>query len=479
MKTAKIVTCWIVCLGCGGGGSASGPDAAGGDAASVDAGETLADATTKSCAGHTADVTDPTTGCARTSCEACPLPAGATALACSTSGECDHVCAPGLHKTATGCGPLALQIAASKSISTHDYTCAVTQQRTVRCWGVLDGPALGTALWDTPAPADVAGLDSVQQLAAGSGHMCAARSDGSVMCWGRNDAGQLGDGSTTSSSTPVAVVGLPAAAKAVSAGAAHSCAVLVTGDVWCWGSNRHFVLGRTTATDSGNPPGPIAYTNPSLTAVSSSAWHNCGLATNGHVLCWGANLSGELGNGVLSETSTPVEVAGIADAVAVVVGGIASSVSIGGTAASGGYSFAVRANGTVAAWGYKNIELGLGQGISRVTEPTTIPGLGAVIELAHGPGHVCATTSDGKAICWGHGEYGKLGAAGLAATNKLLFAPTHMADFGSGISHVAAGRSHTCMVYDAELRCVGNNFSGQLGNGTTSAYSAVPLQVAW
>lgn len=82
-------------------------------------------------------------------------------------------------------------------------------------------------------------------------------------------------------------------------------------------------------------------------------------------------------------------------------------------------------------------------------------------------------------MCWGSGAYGKLGSAGVAATNRILFTPTLMADFGSGIFQIAAGRDHTCMTFDSELRCVGNNFSGQLGVGSTSAYSVVPLPVVW
>ena len=439
-----------------------------------------ADAAAKTCGSAIVDLTDPATGCATASCEPCPLPTGAVATRCASSGACDYTCPPELHEVASGgCGPAALGIAASQAPTTNDFTCAITTDHDVRCWGRLESEQLGMPLWNSLVPKTVAGLANVEQLAAGGSHMCAIVTDGSVWCWGRNDDGQLGDGSTTSSIAPVAVVGLPAAARAISAGTAHACAALVDGDVWCWGSNRNFVLGRTTTDVYGNPPGPIAYTAPDVTALASSRWHNCGLTTTGHVLCWGDNRSGELGTGATSTASTPVEVVGLSDAVAIAAGGIASSVTIDGTPSSGGYSFAVRANGTVLGWGYQNLQLGLGTGIARVPTPTPLPGLGNVAEVAVGQDHVCATTRAGTAMCRGNGSYGKLGAAGLAATNHLLRVPTAMPDFGTDLAHLAAGRNHTCMVADTELRCLGDNGAGQLGDGTQGSSSSVPVRVAW
>ena len=146
---------------------------------------------------------------------------------------------------------------------------------------------------------------------------------------------------------------------------------------------------------------------------------------------------------------------------------------------SGGSSWAVRADGSVVAWGLKNALLGLGSGVDRIFAPTVIPELAGVRSLSHGPDHACANTTDGKAVCWGRGGFGQLGTVGFEAFNRLLFAPTHLPDFGAGIVRIATGRNHTCMVFASEIRCAGANAAGQLGIGTTSSHSVAPVTVVW
>lgn len=471
MKAAFFVLGWTV-LGCG-----SEPGAAP-DAAPIEA-DGSADAAPgdKTCSGQPVELDDPATGCAGASCQACPVPAGASAAICSASGACDYTCPPGLHQTATGCGPAALGIAATNVVFNSDYTCAIAHDRSVRCWGELVGTGL-VQLASSLTPQPMAGLADVQQLAAGGFHVCALTGAGDVSCWGRNDNGQLGDG-TADSATPIAVPGLPAAAKAIAAGFDHTCAALVTGDVWCWGANSNQRLGRTTATTTGNPPGPITFTAPDVVQLAASRWHTCGLRANGHVLCWGANLSGELGIGAFTAPSLPVEVSGISNAIAVAAGGDASSVVADGVTASGGSTWVVRADGSVVAFGLKNPRLGLGQGSTRIHTPTAISQLSGVTAIAIGAEHACALATAGKAFCWGSGAFGKIGTPGFEAANKLLFVPTQIADFGSGISALAAGRNHTCMVKDAELRCAGNNGQGQLGDGTSGNFSVTGVTVSW
>ena len=198
----------------------------------------------------------------------------------------------------------------------------------IRCWGSNFYGQLGNGTTDTSyTPVTVTGISTGIGIATGDVHSCAVLSSGSVQCWGYNDAGQLGIGTTVNrSSTPVTVTGI-STAIAVSAGQQYSCAVLSSGSVQCWGSNNYGQLGNGTAVNSSTP---VTVTGISTAiAVSAGNGFTCALLSSGGVQCWGGGSYGQLGNGTMNSSSTPVTVTGISTAKTISTGGINTHTCVG------------------------------------------------------------------------------------------------------------------------------------------------------
>jgi len=204
--------------------------------------------------------------------------------------------------------PVAVSdITGATAITTGAYhTCALLGNATVRCWGRNDQGQLGNGTFirsSTPRPVD--GLTGVVAISGGGAHTCAVLSDGKVRCWGDNEFGQVGDGTTmTSITTPVEVVGI-AGAVYVSAGWRHTCALLGDSSVQCWGQNEFGQLGDGTSRNSAIPVRVPGISNP--VAVTAGWWHHsCALLGDGTVRCWGVNEWGQLGNGTTTGSPSPV-----------------------------------------------------------------------------------------------------------------------------------------------------------------------------
>ena len=228
--------------------------------------------------------------------------------------------------------------------------CAVRSTGTVRCWGTPGSSILGNG--GSLVPRDVEGLSGVVSVSAGYLHVCAVTSAGAVKCWGHNDAGQLGNGSRSGeSSVPVAVANLSSGVASVSAGFRRTCAVTSAGAVKCWGFNDLGQLGNGSTDDS---PVPVAVEGLSSGVVSISAGHSytCAVISTGAAKCWGSNMWG--GFRVPSTTYTsrvPVDVPGLASDVL--------SVSVGEF-----HACAVTSTGAPKCWGRNDFgQLGNGSTI--------------------------------------------------------------------------------------------------------------------
>ena len=287
------------------------------------------------------------------------------------------------------------------------YTCALLSTGAVKCWGSNlygqlgdDSTANATA---RTTPVDVSTLSSgVTAIAAGRYHACALLSTGAVKCWGQNLYGQLGDGSTanaTARTTPVDVSTLSSGVIAIAAGERHTCAVLNTGAVKCWGNNDNGQLGDDSTLQSLTPVS-VPSLSSGVTAIAAGERHTCALLSTGAVKCWGYNDNGQLGDGSAASVTprtTPVDV---------------STLSSGVTAISTGsyHTCALLSTGAAKCWG-KNTSGRLGDGSNTASlTPVSVSTLSTgVIAIAAGEAHTCAVLNTGAVKCWGYNVSGQLG----------------------------------------------------------------------
>jgi alpha-tubulin suppressor-like RCC1 family protein len=203
------------------------------------------------------------------------------------------------------------------------HTCAITEAGGVKCWGGNAYGQLGDgSSSQRSTPVDVVGLTSgVKAITIGGPYTCALTTAGGVKCWGRNFAGQLGDGTDESRNAPVQVVGLTSGVKAITAGGHHTCAVTETRKVKCWGSNGSGQVGDGTTINRSTPVDVLGLTS-GVKAIAAGGHHTCAITEAGGVKCWGDNDSGQLGDATTLHRNTPVDVIGLTTGVkAITTGG--------------------------------------------------------------------------------------------------------------------------------------------------------------
>lgn len=191
-----------------------------------------------------------------------------------------------------------------------DFSCALSTSGVVQCWGSNVSGDLGDGTGvDSPVPVQALGIADAVRLASGGSHSCAVLVTGHVKCWGSNHYGQLGDGSVLDRLAPVEVAGLSTAVD-VTAGEDHTCALLASGAIDCWGSNAGGQLGTGDTQDSLTPR-PVQQLGSPATALDAGALHTCAVLASGEVKCWGRNDNGQLGNFSFDRALLPVRMEGL------------------------------------------------------------------------------------------------------------------------------------------------------------------------
>lgn len=351
------------------------------------------------------------------------------------------------------------------------HTCAVVDGG-VQCWGDSGGGKLGTpAGSDSSRPVSVVGLgpnSGASAVAVGTSHTCAIV-NGSVLCWGWNGDGQLGNGNNDPSTTPIAVLGpLDGHVVALAAAYHHTCAALDSGQMYCWGWNSYGQLGDGTSNNSSSIPRLVASLPSGVSSIAAggsydgftAVSHTCAAAGT-DVRCWGANPFGQLGNGTTQDSANPVSVIGPTDTISVAAGGM--------------FSCAMDHAQRVSCWGYdRSGALGDGGFPAHVLRPTVSPALSGIGGVAAGALHACGI-KDGSAWCWGANGYGQLGNG---TTTDAGF-PVEVAFGISGaVERISGGAVHSCGVVSGNAYCWGRNDSGQLGDNSSEFSSAIPVSVS-
>ena len=376
----------------------------------------------------------------------------------------------------------------------------------------LFSPAAALALSSPAAAATAAAAADASPAAS------AAATGGTLRAWGYNFIGQLGDGTTTDSLTPVRVK-LPAGTKitSVRGGCNHSVALTTKGHVWAWGFNNHGQLGDGTTTHSDTPVRVRFATGTKITSVRAGCDFSIAITTKGHILAWGQDGDGQLGDGGTSDSDTPVRVrlaagtkvksitAGAEDALAISTrgrlyawGGNADGEIGDGTttdadtpvrvslpagtrtkivSAGGRHTLALSTAGQLYAWGDNGDgEFGNGTTASSVTPvAVAFPAAGAITSLMAGCFHSLALTSDGVVLAWGLNSDGELGNA---SNNSSSLPVTAELPAGSHVKSISAGCiTSYARTAKGHVLAWGYAADGQLGDGTSSN-SEIPVRVA-
>lgn len=406
-------------------------------------------------------------------------------------------------------------------------TCALLDDGAVSCWGAGGYGQLGNnTTANTNTPQDVAsfpGNKDAISIAVGSLHACVLLTDQNMSCWGNNLFGQLGDNTTSNSTTPVLVQPMNGTANpvALTLNNLHTCALLDDGNAACWGHGYYGALG--TGLPESSTPVAVSVVPSPMTDLDAGAWHTCGVLNNGSVACWGDNSNLQVGSSsqAAEPTATFIQGYGPNQPAAVVRSGVSHTCAVDtsgdircwgegtdGQLGNGGtsnsllpvnvtlptgataidvapgifHTCALMTNGSVMCWGDGTYgQLGVGWGTTSSTTPVYTSSLGSsarsAVAITSGGAHTCALLDDDSVVCWGWNGYGTLGTGSF--TNMLV--PTYVQSLSSGSSTTAtsidAGYGHTCAVTNNGALCWGWAESGQLGDGQTLYNQATPQTV--
>lgn len=393
------------------------------------------------------------------------------------------------------------------------HTCAVDEHGHVWCWGKNSAMGFDSLLGRgtfvaTSEPGQVSNLDDAVAVAGGLTNACALRTSGEVSCWGGT---RLGNGTDVQSVVPVPAIGVEDA-TAISGGLRHYCALRADRSLACWGFSTDGELGPSVPRDRSVPVPVVGLAG--IQGISGSVFHTCAVAGElAGVYCWGGNHAGQLGNGTINPSASPMGVLGLTHVASIAAGNehtcaardeqrgrtvwcwgdgqfgatgtgspdaFLAPVQVPGlsgvTQVSCGYAYCCARldSGEARCWGLDaNGRLGNASWDDQYS-PVPVQGLTNVVAVSAGGHHACAFQNDGTAWCWGRGEWGALGNGSQDDSNQ----PVQVAGVTDATAISAGEGASSCAVRSTgEVLCWGANWLGQLGDGTYDSHDT-PVTVA-
>lgn len=326
-------------------------------------------------------------------------------------------------------------------------TCVIDAASAVWCWGRNTGGQLGAdagGASSSNTPVQIPGLPPVVAVSGGDGHACAVTAEGVAYCWGDNNHGQLGDGTTQPRSDPVTVTGDHTWAT-VQAGTAHTCGLTIDGRVYCWGQGGPQMGLGFGSTFNDTYPSPTVVTGGYL-ALAAGGHIACGIQDDGSVACWGSNPAASI---FFKNTPTVVK-----------------------------HDYRYTTISAGAAAGCAITEIGAGFCFGATSELGGLAATPPLAAVAAGWGgtydpHACGMTRDGVAYCWGVDGLGKLGNGDAGSGGTAVQVAT-----SKTFTAIAAGANHSCgLATDGDIYCWGSNRFGQLGDATSKDLANAPVKV--
>ena len=355
--------------------------------------------------------------------------------------------------------------------SGNDHTCALTDGGTAYCWGANAYGQLGDGTGtDRSMPVAVQTDRTFTTLSAGALHTCGMTETGAAFCWGYNGYGQVGtettetciaDGRSRDCSTVPRAVDGGSGLSQLAAGSYHTCGLSSDGEMACWGSNVYGQLGVGEEVEQSLAPMAISGGRRFL-AIDAGYLHSCGLQGDGRLYCWGSNIYGEVGDDSQgTRRFHPVSVLGERRFV---------SLSAGGTVCHG-RTCAITEGSVTYCWGRSYNDLVAGGRLVGTPSPLkNDPGFETVVVGGY---MVCGLTAEGVLYCWGEGRYGRLGTG----SSENVYDPAVVFPEKRFVS-VSSGSDHTCAVtVESVTYCWGSNEWGQLGRESPGTGWTVPVPV--
>jgi alpha-tubulin suppressor-like RCC1 family protein len=290
------------------------------------------------------------------------------------------------------------QIASITSTNTH--TCAVTAAGALKCWGGNSAGQLGdgtTTARSTPVTVIASG---VRKAATGSSHTCALMLDSTVRCTGLNSSGQLGSGDTVNK-TSFTAAAIPADSIDIVAGSNHTCVVTNNKAVKCWGANDTGQLGNGTTVSPQLTPSQTLNVR-AVVSISAGPTHTCVAQADGGVWCWGQNGGGQLGDQSTTNRSTPV------------FASLSSGYAIDQVALGTSHTCGHHLDKRILCWGSNlSGQVGEPNAVTFLFAYEPRLGNEEILDVTSGTHHVCARSTSGRSYCWGSNGAGQLGLGNL------------------------------------------------------------------